>query len=359
MRQIHFSNRFLMPALSVILLLVLISLLLLYSPVAVADEGKTVSPIQIRNPAADLWREVRQREMEGVGSSQVSGVQSGVLINPYGDHWRQFRMQQLLPVGGYLLVGVIGLVIIFHLLHGRVRIKAGVSDRRLLRYSTYERMIHWFMAFIFLFLAFTGVVLLFGRSLLLPWMGADLFSLLASASKEGHNLMGPLFLLALLLVFIKFVRRNIYERGDLSWLLRGGGIIGKKPVPSNFFNMGEKSLFWMLIIVGSIIGASGLVLVFPIFGQGREIMELSHVAHGIGAIAMLAVVIGHIYIGTIGMEGAIEGMRDGYCDLNWALEHHDRWAKKCEGKGDVLDAEEVAAQRGEGVSVIVAEETGK
>jgi formate dehydrogenase subunit gamma len=344
-------------------LLVLLSFLLLNPSVAVAEEGETATPIQIRNPAAGLWREVRQREMESAGSSQVRGVQSGVLINPYGDRWRQFRMNLLLPVGGYLLAGIIGLVVLFHLLHGRVRIKAGVSDRKLLRYSVYERMVHWFMAFIFLFLALTGLVMLFGRSMLLPWMGADLFSLFASASKEGHNLMGPLFLLALVLVFIKFVRRNIYERGDLSWLLRGGGIIGKKPVPSSFFNMGEKSMFWMLIIVGSVIVASGLILLFPLFGQGREMMELSHVAHAIGAVAMVTVVIGHIYIGTIGMEGAIEGMKDGYCDLNWAREHHDRWAATCEAKGEVLSMEEAVAQQGERISVAVssnvAEEAGK
>jgi formate dehydrogenase subunit gamma len=311
------------------------------APLFAAAEVKSPEGIAVPNPATDLWRAVRQRDLEVSGVSQSKGVDSAVLINPYGDRWRQFRMQQLLPVGGYVLAGALILTVLFYIIRGRVRIEGGPSGQKLFRYDIHERMIHWFMAFVFLFLAFTGLVLLFGRSYLLPWMGPELFSALASACKEGHNLFGPLFLLALLLVFVRFVRRNIYQRGDLTWLLRGGGIIGKKHVPSNFFNMGEKSLFWMLVLVGGVIGASGLVLLFPVFGQGREWMELSHLAHGIGAVAMITVIIGHIYIGTIGMEGAIEGMKSGYCDLNWAKEHHDWWAQQCEERGEVLSNEDV------------------
>ena len=191
------------------------------------------------------------------------------------------------------------------------------------------------------------MILLFGRPLLIPLMGKEAFSLLASACKEGHNLAGPLFLLALLLIIFRFLGRNLYQKGDLTWLLRGGGVIGKKHVPSNFFNMGEKSMFWLLFFIGSLIVASGLILVLPAFGQGREIMELAHVGHTIGAIFMIAVILGHIYIGTVGMEGAIEGMKTGYCDLNWAKEHHDLWAKQAEARGEVLSNEEAATLRGE------------
>ena len=324
--------------------------LLLYPAIlwsATPAEMTAASTEQFSNPhpGADLWRAVRQREQIMTGTSQVKGVQSGVLINVYGDRWREFRMYELLPVAGYVLGGMLLFITVFYFVRGRVPVEGGLTHQKLLRYSVYERMIHWFMAFIFLFLGFTGLVLLFGRSLLLPWMGPEVFSLLASASKEGHNLMGPLFLLALVLVFIKFVRRNIYQRGDLGWLLRGGGIIGKKHVPSNFFNMGEKTMFWLLVFVGGAIGVSGLILVFPVFGQGREIMELSHVAHTIGATIMLTIIIGHIYIGTIGMEGAIEGMKTGYCDLNWAREHHDYWAKQCEQRGEVLSEQQAAANK--------------
>ncbi|MCB1760590.1 MAG: formate dehydrogenase subunit gamma [Gammaproteobacteria bacterium] len=363
----------------------LVLLLCLCSSLNVA--GQTGSEgIAVPNPGSELWREVRQRsqplppggqsEAPGlallqeirqrrlsempVGRSQLAGSGAGaVFINSLGDTWRRLRMERLVPIGGYLLGGALLLVLLFYLIRGRVPIRAGRSQHKLYRYSPYERLIHWFIAFNFILLALSGLILLFGRSLLLPWMGPQLFSAVASASKEGHNLFGPLFLLALALIFLQFVRRNIYQKGDLTWLLRGGGVIGKKHVPSNFFNMGEKTMFWMLILVGGVTALSGLVLLFPLFGQGRELMALSHLAHAVTAIVMITVIIGHIYIGTIGMEGALEGMRTGYCDLNWAREHHDWWAQKCEERGETVSAEDVARARGEVSPAHIAEERGR
>lgn len=348
--------------------LMLLACLFLYLPSAVAQPPEQPPPEQgfpstkVLNPAAELWRDVRQRYAPSSGTTQVKGVDTGVLINTNGDRWRKFRITQLIPIGGYVLGGVLVALALFYMVRGRVPVEGGLSDSKLPRYTNYERMIHWFIAGIFLFLALTGLILLFGRPLLIPLIGKEAFSAIASACKEGHNLIGPLFLLALVLIFIRFVRRNIYQKGDLTWLLRGGGIVGKKHVPSNFFNMGEKSLFWLLVFVGGLIGVSGLVLVSPIFGQGREIMELAHVGHGIAAILMIAVIIGHIYIGTVGMEGAIEGMKTGYCDINWAREHHDLWARNAEEKGEALSNEEVASLRGEKGSPLsntTLEETGK
>ncbi len=320
-----------------------------FAPLADAQTApaKEMPSVQVPNPGADLWRDVRQRDETFTGKTQIKGVDTGVLINANGDRWRLFRIQQLIPIGGYVLIGVVALLLIFYLLRGKVPIEGGPSDRKLPRYTDYERTIHWFIAGIFIFLALSGLILLFGRPFLIPVIGKEAFSVLASASKEGHNLMGPLFLLALVLIFVRFVRRNIYQKGDLTWLLRGGGVIGKKHVPSNFFNMGEKSMFWLLVFVGSLIIASGLVLVSPAFGQGRVIMELAHVGHAIGAIFMIAVILGHIYIGTVGMEGAIEGMKTGYCDLNWAKEHHDLWATQAEKNGEAVTNEKAAALKGD------------
>jgi formate dehydrogenase subunit gamma len=335
-------------ALEVVAICLLGLCLILFSPLVDAEEGSAVRlpTVQQMNPAAEFWGDVRQRSAPASGRTQVNGVETGVLINASGDRWRHFRMQQLIPIGGYLLGGVVLFLLAFYVIRGRVPIEGGMSDSKLPRYTSYERMIHWFIATLFLFLAITGLILMFGRSLLIPMIGKEGFSIIASAAKEGHNLMGPLFLLALVLIFFQFVRRNIYQKGDLSWLLRGGGIIGKKHVPSNFFNMGEKTMFWLLIFVGGLIGISGLVLVFPILGQGREIMALAHVGHAIGAVFMMMVIIGHIYIGTVGMEGAIEGMKTGYCDLNWAKEHHDLWARKAEESGEALPNEAVERLRG-------------
>lgn len=306
-----------------------------------------ISDVRVLNPGGELWRDVRQRTAPISGKTQIKGVDTGVLINSNGDRWRHFRINQLIPIGGYVLGGVLLALLLFYMIRGKVPVEGGLSDRKLLRYSNYERTIHWFIAGVFIFLGLSGLILLFGRPVLIPLIGKEAFSVLASAAKEGHNLMGPVFLLALILIFVRFVRRNIYQKGDLTWLLRGGGVIGKKHVPSNFFNMGEKTLFWMLVFVGGTIIVSGFVLVSPSLGHTREWMELAHVGHAIGALLMIAVIFGHIYIGTVGMEGAIEGMKTGYCDLNWAKEHHDFWANEAEKNGEALTNEEVACLRGD------------
>lgn len=331
-------------------LLLCLMLLLSTVPVLAETAMEKNQAIPVPNPASELWREVRQREGIVAGRTQVAGVDTGTLINPYGETWRQFRMQQLIPYSGYLLAGVVLLLALFYLIRGKIRVNAGMGEKKLFRYTLYERMIHWFIASVFLFLALTGLILLYGRPLLIPLIGQEAFSLLASASKEGHNLFGPVFAVALLLVFVRFVRRNIYQKGDLTWLLRGGGIVGKGHVPSNFFNMGEKSMFWLLVLVGAVIVGSGLVLVFPVFGQTRMTMELAHVSHAITTLLMIAVILGHIYIGSMGMEGALDGMTTGYCDLNWAREHHAQWAERCEQEGQVMSEAEVLQRRGEAAS---------
>jgi formate dehydrogenase subunit gamma len=330
-----------------LLWLVLITLLV-YLPPLNAEEPSTskAATAQLMNPASELWQAVRQRNAPASGKTQVKGIDAGVLINANGERWRKFRMSQFIPIAGYVLSGVIAILAVFYLLRGRVPIEGGMSDRKLLRYTHYERTIHWLLAGLFIFLALTGLIITFGRSVLIPLIGNEAFSVLASLSKKGHNLLGPVFLLALVLIFLRFVRRNIYQKGDLNWLLRGGGIVGKKHVPSNFFNMGEKTMFWMLVFVGATLGVSGLLLLLPVFGVGREWMELAHVGHAVGAVLMTSVILGHIYIGSVGMEGAIEGMKTGYCDLNWAREHHDLWAVQAEKDGQAISNEELARLRG-------------
>lgn len=313
---------------------------------AFAETGDAIEAAKVANPGTGLWNQVRSRDQLTVGATQVQGVESAVFINPTGERWRQFRMEQLIPYGGYAIAAAIVMLALFYFIRGKVMIEAGPSDRKLARYTPYERTLHWFIASVFIFLALTGLILLFGRSLLLPLLGPELFSLVASASKEGHNLFGPVFGLALILIFIKFVSRNIYARGDLTWLLKGGGVVGNIHVPpSGFFNMGEKSMFWLLFFAGGAIVGTGLILVMPYFGQGRVIMELSHVVHAVSALLLVIVILGHVYIGTIGMEGAVEGMTTGYCDLNWANEHHHNWAVEVES--EAIPNEEVARMRGD------------
>jgi formate dehydrogenase subunit gamma len=342
------------PILSSTILRVMLSVLLVLcfnglTQQVYAQQNK-IEGIANKNPGSNLWRDVRQRDMllsEPAGVTQSQGVDAGVLVNDKGDQWRKFRMDVLVKVGIYAIVGIVLIILLFYLIRGKVKIENGLSGNMVFRFTDFERIIHWVLAFVFLFLAITGLILLLGRNVLIPVLGHDLFSLIASSSKEGHNLFGPVFLVSIILMLIKFMRRNIYAKGDLTWLLKGGGMIGKSHVTGGFFNMGEKSWYWMVIIIGLLISFSGLILVSPVFGQGRVIMEISHVLHASGAILLIVVSIGHMYLGSVGTEGTKEGMINGYVDINWASEHHDRWAKYCKDNDLIISAEEYAALKGE------------
>ena len=298
------------------------------------------------SPGSDLWREIRQRDLPVEGITQVQGVDSGVLINAEGDRWARFRIENPVRYAPTVLLFVIAILVLFYALRGRVGIEGGLSGSMVKRFSDYERVVHWTLAIVFLFLALTGLILLLGRTLLIPLFGHHIFSLLASASKESHNLFGPIFLVSLIMMVVSFARRNIYEKGDLTWLLKGGGFIGKGHVSGGFFNMGEKSWYWMVILIGLVISISGLILVFPNFGQGRVIMAISHVVHVFGAIILIAVSIGHMYMGSIGTEGSMEAMKSGYVDINWVEAHHDRWARQVKENDKILSAEEFARLHG-------------
>lgn len=300
------------------------------------EPSHPVDSVSAVNPGSELWREIRQRQQPSEGISQVRGVDSGVLINPWGDRWARFRMNELVSYGGLLLIGFLLLILLFYAIRGRIRLAKGFCGDLLKRFSRYQVIVHWVMAGSFLFLGLTGLVLLFGRDFLIPVMGREAFSVVAGLSKDSHNLAGPLFLISLLMLFVALVRRNLYERGDLKWILTAAGTIGKSHPRIGFFNLGEKFLFWGVVGLGLVVSLSGLVLVTPIFGQGRVIMETSHLVHSIAALLLISVSFFHMYLGLYGVEGALDGMKDGYVDLNWARAHHDRWADECIESGQVV-----------------------
>jgi len=310
-------------------------------PYTFADKGASGN---VPNPGAELWREVRQREGPTVGTTQVQGVDTGVLINVRGEEWRQFRMQTLVPVSGMVLGAAVGLVALFYLVRGTIRVPGGRSGQRIARFTEYDRILHWSTVFLFYFLGITGLVLLYGRFVLIPLLGPEGFAVTASACKEGHNLFGPLFFVVLVLLFLEFVRSNVPKWVDVKWLLKGGGLFGGH-VSAGYFNGGEKIWFWLVSLFGLAISITGFILVFQNFDQGRQIMELSHVVHASLAVLLIAGSFGHAYIGTLGMEGSLESMTTGSVDANWAKAHHDLWMEERKAKG--LDDDVVSQPQGE------------
>ena len=313
---------------------ILMVFLIMSSPLtsqAAKDDGG--DGVLIENPASELWRNVRQREFPLVGTTQMKAADSNVLINVSGESWRQYRIVELIPKASItLFLGLFG-VFVFRLLRGNIKLPDGRSGLKILRFSLNQRVAHWCTAILFVLLSVTGLILLLGRKFLIPMFGSEGFSYIAVTAKTLHDYLGPAFAVALIFLFILFVRDNLsITKLDIQWLVKGGGLFGGH-VSSDRFNAGEKGWFWIAVLVGSAIVITGLILDFPIFGQTRATMELYLVIHGIAALIMIVASFGHIYMGTAALEGTFEVMQTGYCDSNWAKEHHDIWYEKVKDSG--------------------------
>ena len=296
-----------------------------------SESGNKINkPVALTHPAINLWNDVRQRNTNITGTTQVKGVESGILINKTGEDWRLFRMEKLVPYGAYFMGIVLSLIILFYLLHGKTALAEARSGKRVLRFTLNQRTAHWFTVVIFWLLGITGLILLYGRFVLIPVLGTEGFSVTASACKEMHNLLGPLFLLAVIAMLVLYVKDNFFTLVDLKWFVKLGGMFGGH-ASAGRFNAGEKTWFWLVMIFGFALCVSGLILDFAVFGQGRQVMALSHVIHGISAILLISVSFGHMYLGTLGVEGTLESMTTGYVDVSWAKTHHDLWYKEISG----------------------------
>jgi formate dehydrogenase subunit gamma len=287
---------------------------------------------------APFWRGVRDS-----GASQgivnLPGAEQGVLIQPFvqypgsrvtnaGEAWRQVRNRWIIPYGGSLVLIVLAGLALFYFGKGPIGHARNTGARRIERFTHFERAAHWLNAIAFCVLGVSGIVMAFGKFFLLPVIGHALFGWLTYALKTAHNFAGPLFAVSLLIVFITFLRDNFPRREDITWLLKLGGMLSGKEVPSHRFNAGEKLVFWGgVFFLGIIVVGSGLVMdkLIPGMVYLRDDMQVAHMIHAVAAVAMVAMFLGHIYIGTIGMRGAYRAMRDGYVDDDWAAEHHELW----------------------------------
>jgi formate dehydrogenase subunit gamma len=313
---------------------------------------------------AEVWRALRY----GLDDVKVSagGPEARVLIQDGGMTWLEFRKGPLATYGAYLLGGTLALLALFYLVRGKIRIDGAKTGRTVTRFQAVERFGHWLMAGSFVVLAITGLVVLFGRTVVIPLLGHEAFATIAVASKWVHNNISWAFMLGLVMVFFMWVLHNIPNRTDLKWLAVGGGIFSKGVhPPAKKFNAGQKMIFWAVIVFGASISATGLSLLFPFempmfaktfailnqtglpqavgFGElpvmlaPHEEMQLATLWHSIMAFVLTAIILAHIYIGSVGMEGAFDAMGSGEVEEQWAREHHGLWLKELQEKGHAPD----------------------
>lgn len=288
---------------------------------------------------APMWRAVGSGVTGYSSLPRSQAPEAGNLIQPFvqypgsalttaGQAWRQVRNHWILPYGGALLLIALGAVALFYWRKGTLQLHGAETGRKIERFTAFERSAHWANAIAFCILAVSGIVMAFGKFFLLPIIGSTLFGWLTYLLKNLHNFAGPVFAVSLVIVIVTFIKDNLPRKEDLTWILKGGGLLSAHEVPSHRFNAGEKVLFWAgVFVLGLVVVGSGLVLdkLVPGLEYLRAQMQIAHMIHAAAAVLMMALFIGHIYMGTIGMAGAYEAMKTGYVDETWAREHHELW----------------------------------
>jgi formate dehydrogenase subunit gamma len=317
---------------------------LLLAGVAGAQQPAPQTPTQeqqqrsITQPGnnAPVWREVQSGQPN---YTSIPGREMNVLIQPparflgqdvrvtAGEAWRQFRNGPVTFWGGWVVVLVLLAILAFYMVFGPVKLHGKPTGRLIRRFSTLDQVIHWTVAISFSILGLSGLIMLFGKHVVLPIFGYTLFGWLAALSKNLHNFVAPVFMVSVAIFAVLFLRYNLPRAYDFAFFRDAlGYMTGKKHVPSGKFNGGEKVWYWGGVVVLSIVVSwSGLILLFPNFDQTRAIMQDAWIWHASAALLYIAISFGHIYLGTAGVEGAYQAMRTGYVDETWAKEHHEIW----------------------------------
>jgi formate dehydrogenase subunit gamma len=291
------------------------------------------------NPTASSVKEDQLlREMRIIsGRGSIPDVKSYNIEQPAGRDWRQFHEVWLPRLGGIAIVGMLAVLVVFYLIRGMIRIEAGRSGRTLVRFNGFERLVHWMTATCFVALALSGLNITFGKDLLLPTIGPEAFAAWSQWAKYAHNYLSFPFTLGVVAILLMWVAWNIPGRMDVAWIKAGGGMVGHRHPPAGRFNAGQKMIYWIVVIGGGAVAATGYLLMFPFYATDIAGMQSAQMVHGIVAVLFVAAMIAHAYIGTIGMEGAFEAMWDGTVDVNWAKEHHSAWLDEAIADGPKID----------------------
>jgi formate dehydrogenase subunit gamma len=298
---------------------------------AIAQQPTSVNPTAQSVKEQELLKELQRIQ----GRSSLPDARTRVLEQPAGRDWRHFHQVTLRWIGAIVILGMLAVLMLFYLFRGMVRIEGGRSGRTLVRFNAFERFVHWMTATCFIVLALTGLNVTFGKELLTPLIGPEAFASWAQWAKYAHNYLSFPFSIGVALMFLLWIAWNFPSGTDVRWLKEGGGIVGNHHPPARRFNAGQKMIYWVVVLGGGAAAVTGYLLMFPFYATDVAGMQTAQMVHGLVGMLFIAIMLAHIYIGTVGMQGAFEAMGTGEVDVNWARQHHSLWLENEARKGRV------------------------
>ena len=327
--MVRFSAGLLAQARFIIGALALVFIVTVAAPASAQQQPTSVNPTASSVKEDQLLQQMRIIS----GRSSLPDANTRNLEQPAGRDWREFHQKTLPWIAAISILGMLLVLVVFYLMRGMVRIENGRSGRVVLRFNALERFVHWMTATCFIILAITGLNITFGKTLLAPLIGLEAFAAWSQWGKYAHNYLSFPFTIGVVLILLMWIGGNIPNKTDVEWLKRGGGIVGNDHPPAHRFNAGQKLIYWIVVLGGMASAVTGYLLMFPFYATDIAGMQLAQIVHGVVAALFIAAMLGHIYIGTIGMEGAFEAMGEGTVDENWARQHHALWLEEEKRKG--------------------------
>ena len=202
----------------------------------------------------------------------------------------------------------------------------------LLRHPVYTRVLHWSVALFFFLALFTGFALYL--PVLFHWItplfgGGQLTRIL-------HPYFGVAFVVCFSLQVLNWLDAMLWNPADSRWMRNirqiASGEEKMDPPETDFFNAGQKLLFWE--VVGGCVAYifSGTIMWAGTRTFGAEAVAISYIIHDIAAIVMLGGILIHIYQSTIGEPGTLQAMIRGAVSEAWAWTFHPAWYKRVTGR---------------------------
>ncbi len=290
------------------------------------------------NPRADLWRQARQSHE---GYTAVDAPSASVLMSSDGETFRQVRMGPVSTFLPWWLAFMVGAMLLLHIFTGGGEKLGNPSGQRYPAWSMFDRVLHWYIAGLFLVLALTGLTLLFGRAVLLPLLGPEAFSGLARGSKFIHDWGGPFFVVGVAVMSIAWLHHNKPTMMDIRWLLFGGAF--GKHLPSGRYNGGQKIWFLVNVLAGVVVCITGVLLLLPNIFENRTLFQINLIVHAVVAVFWIGVSFAHIYMATLGAPGGIDITTKGHVSSEWVKVHRSVWHEEAKDEAFYDEKEKTPA----------------
>lgn len=200
------------------------------------------------------------------------------------------------------------------------------------RYNANERLTHWIVAILFILLAASGLAFFHPAFWFLSaLLGGGVWSRIL------HPFLGVLMFAFFFLMAMRYWQDNIIRDYDKAWQKRLGDVINNRDdnLPEiGKYNIGQKQLFWTMIVTMILLLVSGIMLWRPYFAGlfAIPLIRIAAVVHAISAFVLIMGIIVHIYSAIFWVRGSMRAMTRGTVSHAWASHHHPLWYRRVIGQ---------------------------